>query len=104
MFITDTSNQKTRHHTSVIGRSHMNQNVNMPLSNDQRKLSLLDQSPYTLFFRSETNYSNRCFKNHFKGLSDYELLKSGDSYYKVCDKDFTQNRCIEQAQIRYAKG
>ena len=60
---------------------------------------------YTLFFSRETNYNNRCsFKNHFKGLSAIELLTSGDSYHKVCDKGFAQNRCIEQANIKYVKG
>ena len=38
--MTDTSNQKTRYHKSVIGRSDMNQNVSMPLSNGPRKLPL----------------------------------------------------------------
>ena len=40
MYITDTSSLKTRHHKSVIGRSHMNQKVNMPLSNNPWKLPI----------------------------------------------------------------
>ena len=73
----------------------------MPLSNDPLKPPL----DHILFVSRETNYNNRCpFKNQFKCLSADELLKTGDSYHKVCDKGFTQNRCIELAKIRYVKG
>ena len=51
----------------LIGRSHINQNVNIPLSNDPLKLSL-DHIHYSSV--KKTKYNNRCsFNNHFKGLS-----------------------------------
>ena len=95
MYITDTSSQKTRHHKSVIGKSHMNQKENMSLSNDPRKLPL----DHIHVHYSSVEKVITIIDVDFKGMSAYELLKSGDSYHKVCDKGYTQNRCLSKLRL-----